>query len=91
MSDYDGTERRDCIPSNQYVSVCKKEFKELRKRQKKYGRAIKELTGIVKNGHTTAIKHMLKQNKWIMVMISSVFFVLLAGMLTVILRFGGAT
>jgi len=83
-------DRRTMVSSNQYESVCKNEFKSVRKRQKKQGKGIKGLTKIVKNGHTAAIKHLLIQNKWIMGMLASIFLVLLAGILAVILKSGVA-
>jgi len=81
-------ERRKFIPSVQYNAVCKEEFKKLKKGQKKHAKGIKALKDIVMNGHTTSIDKLLSQNKWIMRMLVSMFFVLLVGMLGVILRMG---
>lgn len=72
--------------STQFQLVCNKEFKKLKKGQKKQKKTIDELTGIVKNGHSSAIARLIKQNRWIMGMISTTFFVLLAGMIGVIVR-----
>ena len=63
MSDYDGTERRDCIPSNQYSSICEKRFDGIDESLHEF-KDIQILHGQkLFNGFGLSIEHLQVQNK----------------------------
>ena len=63
MSDYDGTERRDCIPSNQYSSICEKRFDGIDESLHEF-KTIQVAHGQkLFNGFGLSIEHLQVQNK----------------------------